>query len=1302
MEHHLPWLAPFVRVALSKILDHHQGKPTSGFEIKALEDQSQVDIHRTAPYTICALVTEADPTLSQRRDLSRGTISDGKHAIDARFSTTAHQTLLSLERGNSSIFESVGLVKLLNPALRLNNRNAPTKLELLVESLETVTWRQLYDKPQSHGPVSRDPGVISLLNKYSVHHKASSQVDLQPNSSPQSIKSQYYLSPDRYGGLSDEAGTHASYESQLFLTQVPFPTGNFPSVNPTQDELYSLQLIQKLQNDTAEVKTERASSLDTTVEIDETSLRAGKTKDKGHLRRDDVGLESSEDVRSSSLAQPSSPIRFSQDIRPQRVESPVRPAAASGTSLPPTTNFLPTGETLAHPAHGLAGSSLSINGGQQEDTPGDSSLQLSSAFQKWRQELRQGRYLPQYIERISTPQRKLLESDEAWQPPCIGQRARPGDIPLGLLESLSKAADARRISGCASSSSGSESSHRHDLQHAVDEDLECHSQHSGHMSSSDLTVDEQHWPPSPSQQRRQFLPDDSPDPCIPKFNQHLAVQGHNGGAKTIAPISSTDSYFPAIASKAMSVTKNRSPSAKAFSQNTDKATLSAGSMPKSPQLSVDGPLEQGHLSPSVEQDDHASLLREDPTRSEIPCLPMIQNVKILQVARTPYVDKTTASRQTPSDTVLNETQITRVDNPLLMSSGRVPGTFADALWEENMGRTVISLVEPENLDPKPLNSDACSEIHRAVDKKDQQPRQEDNSFDIGDTTAGVDASDREISHSSLNHQSSCLPSGGYVAAPSNQNSHISVPLESLPDNGAAATPIPKVSALKHISASPIQTTEAATLSRRDPRLSSSPRATKTKRDLYDTGTNPPNKRRRVHSEEETEHRLPDPDYATVFQGLRLYRREKFGTFGRSTTARSLSRSRSQSFSPSIGDHIDAAGMQTLRLHQADRRTSHPSEEDSPPQSSTPLTGISDYGQGTAGNKDTKGCGVVAGSLRVPAYATLQNVFTRFRSLYSDYKGQLNDFNKAVRVLRRMIRTGNAPHPFLFDDVIFHHYHSYRPFLLNEVLGGEDVMTYGKFYNTHTSDPCHLQKVLTVQVLESLCDLDDTHDHMVQPATLQQINSRTVLAGHDHESVTQGLPERRTRPPQILRDETSPVSVKRTGGSELIQLPTRGPSPELGTPDVDRSKSNRHEVYVSVPSSPRTQAITVSRRSLPSSFAAPSGSGRPRSAQNRGSHALDSQASRSSARQPDRARSSPSTSSKSTTDRTGRRSLALNRATPKRIPEWPSTVVPVTREWWKDKDTPFKRFQKQHSALPSERRHTTAEEGGGINIFNWRT
>jgi len=58
MEHHPPWLAPFVRVALSNLLVYHQGKPTPGWEFNSLGDRSKEEFRQTDPYDIYALVAE--------------------------------------------------------------------------------------------------------------------------------------------------------------------------------------------------------------------------------------------------------------------------------------------------------------------------------------------------------------------------------------------------------------------------------------------------------------------------------------------------------------------------------------------------------------------------------------------------------------------------------------------------------------------------------------------------------------------------------------------------------------------------------------------------------------------------------------------------------------------------------------------------------------------------------------------------------------------------------------------------------------------------------------------------------------------------------------------------------------------------------------------------------------------------------------------------------------------------------------------------------------------------------------------
>lgn len=1248
-------------------------------------------------------------------------MSDGEHTIDARFSTAAHQTLLHLKRGDTSTGKSFGLVKLSKPGLRLINRCNPPKLELLVDSLETVTCRRLYDKHESsHGPVCRDNRVASLLRTYSVDQKTNSQVHLQPNCSPQSIKSQHHLSPDRHGRLSDEAGTQASYESQLFLTQAPFTSGSFPTVNPTQDELDHLQFIQQLQNHT-KIKAECVSNLDPTIVIDEVSLRADHTKDKRVSKRTAVGSESSEALKTSRLAQPLLLIETSHDTAPRTVESARKLAADSDPRSTPAKSF-------AHPAHDSEGSSLNTDGKQQMDTTEDPPSQLSRPFKKWRQELRQGRYLPQYIERISTPQRKLLESNDAWQPPRVGQRARPGDVPLPLLERLSKAADALRESDSASLSFGSEISERENAQLLSEEELELKdqqhcgnvsdsetssaaiewsssppvepkSQHSRNISDRDSTPASVELSPSPSpKQRRQFLPDDSPHPRVPEIKQNFILEGPHDGDNTIAEIESTETNLSAlIAINTVGVMDSQSPGPKASSPNTEISGPSARSTLKPSQLPRDGTLEHGHKCPSVEQDHETALLCQDPTSSSVSSLSGIQNVKTILVARTPYVGKNIPSGQADSDSAMNQTQGTSLDNAHAMSSGFVRGTFSERLWEENVGPEVGSLI-PEHGRTllEPADPNACPEIDQAVHEKDQQSRQEQTSVRDGDVTADGDASEIRTSQSPLNDQELYHPPRDVVAL-SDQISHTTTLSEPLATRSASITLIPKHVAVNHVSASSTRATKPATLTAREPQVDSGLRVATTKRDFCDTDNHSPSKRRRIHTEAETESQLPDPDYATIFQRLRVHRREQYANFGKSTNRQS----RSRSFSSSVDDHNDGTGMQTPLLRQAEGGTSNAPERGSPNQTSTPLTRLSDYDLGIADRKVTKGCAIVE-PLLVPADATLESLFMRFRGLYSDYKGQLNDFNKAVKVLRKMIKIGNAPHPFVFDDIIFHHYHSYRQFLLDEVLGGEELMTYDKFYNTHITDPCHLQKLITVQVLESFSDLDNPHDLGVQPPPLQKTNSPTVKAAYDNESVTRGRHKERTIPPQITQNKTVPALQKSVEDSEQIRIPTREPSPELGTPNIDRSRSKIPKVCDSLPSNSKTQAMTVSRRSLPSSFVTPSSSSTPTYAQNRNNRVLDNTLSRSSLQRPGHAKPSRSASIKPAKDRTDRRSFAFNRGTPKRIPEWPSTVVPETREWWKDEDTPFKRFQKQHSALPSERRHMAAGAGGGINIFNWRT
>jgi hypothetical protein len=58
MEHHQPWLAPFVISGLINALDHIEGKSTPDYDIKSLQDKSKLDIHQKAPCVGYAIITD--------------------------------------------------------------------------------------------------------------------------------------------------------------------------------------------------------------------------------------------------------------------------------------------------------------------------------------------------------------------------------------------------------------------------------------------------------------------------------------------------------------------------------------------------------------------------------------------------------------------------------------------------------------------------------------------------------------------------------------------------------------------------------------------------------------------------------------------------------------------------------------------------------------------------------------------------------------------------------------------------------------------------------------------------------------------------------------------------------------------------------------------------------------------------------------------------------------------------------------------------------------------------------------------
>ncbi|RMZ79203.1 hypothetical protein DV738_g3503, partial [Chaetothyriales sp. CBS 135597] len=191
----------------------------------------------------------------------------------------------------------------------------------------------------------------------------------------------------------------------------------------------------------------------------------------------------------------------------------------------------------------------------------------------------------------------------------------------------------------------------------------------------------------------------------------------------------------------------------------------------------------------------------------------------------------------------------------------------------------------------------------------------------------------------------------------------------------------------------------------------------------------------------------DPDYYPVIEANRTRRSAELTSLASrkpdpqhmscSPEAPDVSRSRKPSLAARSGTDIS--------------RRASPS--DLARRSSTPLTAPSHRSN-------------MAASPRGSSRLVTNTLFDQYGSVYQDYQGDQRSFENAVALLKRLRREGKGPHPFLFDDFIFHHYHSYRPYLVSVASSSEDPVSYGRYYDLSIQSPDHSQGVITLATLAS--------------------------------------------------------------------------------------------------------------------------------------------------------------------------------------------------------------------------------------------
>ncbi|KPI45592.1 uncharacterized protein AB675_266 [Cyphellophora attinorum] len=213
------------------------------------------------------------------------------------------------------------------------------------------------------------------------------------------------------------------------------------------------------------------------------------------------------------------------------------------------------------------------------------------------------------------------------------------------------------------------------------------------------------------------------------------------------------------------------------------------------------------------------------------------------------------------------------------------------------------------------------------------------------------------------------------------------------------------------------------------------------------------------------------------------------------------------------------------------------------------------------------------------------LFERFKAAYSDYGGTVKHFASACEMLAKP-NVATRVHRSLMDDFVFHYANTFLPYVIESAASGEGSMPYTDYFFT-LDDLTHWKKVLSSAGLHAAGTT-----RSARTSELSQVQKRRVSYGlpsvsiKDENSIsTTPNVDTLTHAPAHVQDQfmaqdlekaASHVSVEFAGQAEPSEMAkataqsqdasqqssveswleqtahARAPSPELGTPGIDRS------------------------------------------------------------------------------------------------------------------------------------------------------
>ncbi|KAL2438873.1 hypothetical protein ABEF95_014604 [Exophiala dermatitidis] len=1361
MERHEPWLAGFTASRIAEWLRmRSDGRPSTEYWYKT--DATNIAIHSsTQLHRLVRILKPPSPGYWPPK-AQESTVSDGSHSIPAIFFQEA-ATQISQAYAQSSLNDhQVVVARVTDPYANITAHCHPPRADLLINVVEIVRVRADANTLGLGSPVKDAALVKQRLLEYAEDDQKRLWISLnrkRMESSPESIKSQPRFSPNGERHVEDEEDVSVSQLN--FCTQAPFPARQ--SLHGTE-----VSMVAKNKPTGSRVPEDRRSAHAGASRRARTKARSPSPINTQLVSQVPVGVPSKD--LSPGPGNVDNPVANNSHVASKAETRPVEKRVSRPAQSPDHRENGTNREGVADQPVVQAESHL---------LPPAESLRLSKPpytskpsrnFDRWRQEARAGRYILRYIQKIPKDQEEILNSDQSWQPSLVGQPAREGQVPLVLLERLSNAADNHKEGADApatvSNIPDNESQLTGDDAAIQGDPFESKVEESS--SDSEELLSE--WPSSPpTQERRRKLPPDSPsvlphqlqpepDPASSPRQQKDTPEG---------PKSKSSSPGVDLESKQNSCLdggdeRGDRPGELEALETIDRLVNKTSDLPEPPRQATigDDPIasderarEQNTTAPPSRQitgahsvdllprwdsstsTSHSRQLLvytanssrneeydNDPDGSRLVASAnknTTSNAKFVQVERTPYVGKEPVYVRLGSALVVKSHR-GGLTNTQSTSLGYVPSTFDEpaqgAHSSPKAERKVEGSVETSRIYAR--RSEATESTDRHLDSTE---RQQEHFVVTQDQLSGEEGPANFVNwdQSMVTAPQQCEVHAIVEANKEKpiEKCRLEQPRQSTPGDNGIPTSNPYHS---------VPTKNDA----QEPELETNGQKQSPKRQRGDAAApassdNIPRTTNTISGQT-----APDKDYGQLLEKLREYRREKL-------TPLSVAKpSKAHTASAPGPDSDGVTDTKAVPLHPHENRIGTPrSGGASLTSSSTPITRVSTYeGRKSEPRSEQHG----SASMQGPTSADQDRLFSRFKVTYADYEGTYPDFVNSCNVLRKILASGQMLHPSLFDDAVFHHYHSYRRYLSEEAFSALVPLSFYDFYNERIEEPSHTKKVLTKVTLFTA--------PRESPATAHEPFG-DVLNGKKRDwQVSQSHNSPQTNETDRSRDASrEPVGhgsiAYKKRPSDAVEKwreeASGAASPELGTPDLSRRVSDilpldvddhsasamRYNQQPPASSLDTKHSARTSRKRV-----LPWDTGVDVQVQTHTANPKPTLHSRMSLPLPPPAKPQPHISKRPRLSaspfvrKPGRRSSP--RPAVDRKPFRSSEVVEMPEKWWEDPRTPYKRFVENYDRLWSTRqekgfgttRDTTAPApppesesyspkvppgGQGIDVFAWR-